>query len=85
MSATDISSLSLVLINCVGAICLAARPSGLFKLYKSQPMPEYPAKIIELSSLEIVGCCRPVKTLVIAYELFTNLESEFWSSTKACL
>ena len=48
-------------------------------------MPEYPAKIIELSSLEIVGCCSPVKTLVIAYELFTNLESEFWSSTKACL
>ena len=40
---------------------------GWFKLYKSQPIPEYPAKTRELSSLDIVGCCKPVKTLVIGY------------------
>ena len=53
-------------MNCVGAIFLLLIFNGLFKPYKSQPTPEYPAKIIDLSSLEIVGCCNPVKTFVIA-------------------
>ena len=68
----------------VGSICLASRSRGLFKLYKSQPTPEYPAKITELSSFEIVGCCKPVRTLVIAYASF-KAKSFLLVSVNGCL